>query len=318
MFKLGYLMESSQLPPQPKRSTSWLKPVVGAGAAAGLAYMGDRYLNNGAGASWLKQQFAGGNQPVQPKAVPMPNLDPAAMTADPPDYRQVGQTLSDANQAFRAASQQAADEGGRDEASRQLGQVIGGTVQAAPAVHKFLTAAKPQAGLAAAGAQSGASTAGSTASKLGLASTAGTMGKLTPGLGGLFGALNDDIAERGFADVNLGEPANRALGGVAGAVTSLHPVGLAGNILGNAGLGAYNWHTGRLAETNSHAGDVGDSALTLMRALREQPDQTLPYARGFLQMPVVRNMMDNPAERHPASNQLLQRLMEATQQLEQR
>lgn len=305
LFKLGYTLETGRLPQQQPRR-SWMKPLVGAAAGAGLAYMGDRYLNNGAGMNWMKQQFNGNQQQAQPAPKPV-------TPADPTNYQQVGQDLSDLNDGIRDLGRQVGEDG-HLTGSAQMGQAAGSGVQLAPTAWKYLSAAKPAANAAQGAAQAGATA--TTASKLGLMSTAGTLGKVVPVAGGLFGALNDDIAERGFANVNLGEPTNRTLGGLAGAVTSLHPVGIAGNLIGNGAIGAYNWHTGNQAEANAHAGATGDVALNLLKNLKIDPDQTLPYARGFLRSPVVEKMMNNPAERHPTTNQLLQRLLAATQQVQ--
>lgn len=310
MFKLGFLMESNQLQQQrqPKRPTNWLKPVVGAAAAGGLAYMGDRYLNNGAGANWLKQQFAGGNQPVQPTANPAAEAARKAM----PAY-EAGLAADQQNHAL---------DGGKLDGMRQIGYGAGIGLQkgvdGVRAGYNYLnsTPAARQAAAAAAKAQQAALPAIQRGMALpGLAAAkAGWLGRVVPGMGALAGGMDEDIAERGMFNVNLGPTANRTLGALGGAATTLNPIGLIGSAVGNAGIGVYNWRTGVRAGQDQTAGNLGDTALGLLRQLKQEPDVANEYAQQFLQLPAVQATMNNPAERHPATAHLLQRLQAALSQ----
>lgn len=343
LFKLGFQAEldSQPLPNNQtdrKRSSGWLKPLLGAGAVGGLAYMGDRYLNGGAGLNAIKQQFAGGtgstnSKPVQPTNIAGPIADQIVTRGQQAMAETAPEAGGRVGMGAVGAGQALANTGNIVKALKQP-TVVPELLQSPKAVAalKWLQASKannfqPVASALKVGLQpvSGLTSAARAAAQpppLPGASTwlnnpvtrgIGTgLKRALPVLGAAGGAMDADIAERGMFNVNLGETTNRTLGGAAGLATTLHPAGILGN-LGIAGYtGVKDYQLGAQAKQDQTAGDAGDYLQQLYRAMKDPASkaEATTQLNDFLAEPRMAAMLSRPdlATNYPATASLLGRI----------
>lgn len=290
--------------PRRRRTADWLKPVIGLGAAGGLAYMGDRYLNHSNGMNALKQLVA--KQPPTP---------PPAQ--HPINVNEIHQHVTDnvRNTFFNQADQNFSDQWSSPVAPAMLpvfGLAVPKIVGKAVNTIKGLTKAQALA------AQSATPLArvlhnpvSSVAAKvLGPLSGAINGGSDAVAERGLFGLPSSPVAEVGSAQYNR----NRAIGMTLGAASGLTPVGA----LGNFGLSMHgmvdSYRQANQAATDTLAGQHGDVLLNLRRASQSDPAAATALTE-YLEAPKFKQFLADRShmERYPALTQLAKTLQQRGQ-----
>lgn len=301
--------------PRRRRTSDWLKPVLGLGAAGGLAYMGDRYLNHSNGMTALKQLFA--KRPATPAAANSHSTTPE----EPINVNEIHQAVSDTT---RNDFQGQVDQGLREQWSAPV----------APAMLPTFGLAVPKlvgnAVNAIKGLTKAQATAANSATPLARFLHNPVSNVAAKVVGPLSGAINggsDAVAEYGLFGMPGSQPAevgsaqynrNRNVGMTVGGISGLHPVGAVGNMVLSLGGLFNNYSQSVVAAKDSLADQHGKVIMNLGRASRSDPAAATALTE-YLAAPKVKQFLADQShmERYPALAQMAKILQQRGQSQQQ-